>query len=274
MKNIEENSIKVKDDFRGAHPMIRELRKHFKTAHNEYRMPRLFRPWKTVPIDVGKELVNRALRIGDTLIKALKKRGYWTEEYPYHVTIKKQEIEFAIEEPYKIKKAPKDSIYEQEYYGSGILRLRIINHSRWCRYCFTDRENKKVEDCLSEFIRALEENANKRIEDELERQRIHEEWELKEKIKQKAYDDALAVFTKEELKVSKLFKDTKKWNKSKILREYIEAVKKDAIANNQLDKEKEEWITWAYQQADRLDPLKESPHSVLDEPRPEKISYW
>ena len=34
----------------------------------------------------------------------------------------------------------------------------------------------------------------------------------------------------------------------------------------------EDWIDWAIQQADRLDPLAESPHSVLDEPH--ERAYW
>lgn len=271
--------VLVNDHLRNPHPLIRELREHLKIAYADSRHGnRLSRPWKTVPIDVTKEMAPRALRIGDSLIKELKKRGYWTEENPTLVKIKDQSIVFRIEEPYKIKKkkAPKGyhSKYEYEYPASGLLRLRIKGSATGCRANFVDKPNKKVEECLAEFIQAMEINADKRIELYLERQRREEEWERQQEAKKKTYQDALAVFTREELKVSRLHRDAKSWKKSILIREYIEAVKDDCLSKKKLDAEKEAWIEWAHQQADRLDPLKKSPHSILDEPRPSPPSYW
>jgi hypothetical protein len=49
---------------------------------------------------------------------------------------------------------------------------------------------------------------------------------------------------------------------------YIEAVLQDAIGQHgsvDPDSETGRWIDWATMQADRLDPLVESPPSILDE---------
>ena len=43
------------------------------------------------------------------------------------------------------------------------------------------------------------------------------------------------------------------------------------VANGEMDNER--WIEWATAQADRLDPLKESPPSILDKERP-RTGLW
>lgn len=40
-----------------------------------------------------------------------------------------------------------------------------------------------------------------------------------------------------------------------------------------LDQETQSWIKWASDQADRLDPLKENPPSILDKGRPYKSDF-
>ena len=273
VENSKKNNIIVRDNFHGAHQLIKDLREDFKTAYTDFRCGyRFCRNLNTMPIDVTKNLACRALFIGDAFIKEIIRKGYFCEEYPCHVIINGENVFYAIEEPYKVKKikASKNSTREREYYGSGILRLRITNPSRNCRASFIDGKNNKVEDYLGEFIEAMEISADTEVERKLKLIRDREESKRIKEEKQEAYRDAMSVFHNEEYKVSSLISDAKDWKKSALIREYLEAFVKEG----NLDSANEAWITWAYQQADRLDPLKDSPHSILDEPRPQMPKGW
>ncbi|MFH1933295.1 MAG: hypothetical protein ABIN18_17100 [Pseudomonadota bacterium] len=63
------------------------------------------------------------------------------------------------------------------------------------------------------------------------------------------------------------------WKRSQILREYIAEIEKHATDDELpfgLEKPLVEWLKWAHDQADRLDPLSPSPPSILDEDCPEE----
>lgn len=69
-------------------------------------------------------------------------------------------------------------------------------------------------------------------------------------------------------KVKALFEDAKNWQFSEILRAYVNAVvKKGGVGKGRTEPHQEigRWKKWALEQADRMDPLRPSPHSVLDE---------
>ena len=72
----------------------------------------------------------------------------------------------------------------------------------------------------------------------------------------------------EQRRVSQLIETAKKWQKSKLIREFVSAVKKERKSGEcpyQPDCDWHEWFTWAREQADRLDPLTPSPPSIIDE---------
>ncbi len=67
------------------------------------------------------------------------------------------------------------------------------------------------------------------------------------------------------------------WKKSVWIREFVDAVEEKWRSDDfhfEPEGEHEEWLTWARQQADRLDPLKESPQSIIDEEEQLKRSTW
>ncbi len=61
------------------------------------------------------------------------------------------------------------------------------------------------------------------------------------------------------------------WNKSQQIRAYIGEVRK---VHKKIDPNSEigKWLEWANKQADRMDPLAESPPSILDEK--DKYPFW
>ena len=74
--------------------------------------------------------------------------------------------------------------------------------------------------------------------------------------------------TNEENKFNELISQTDLWHKSKQIREYISAVKEDAISKHGeiiIGSELDKWLTWASQQANRIDPLSSSSESILDQ---------
>lgn len=76
---------------------------------------------------------------------------------------------------------------------------------------------------------------------------------------------------------NQLFQQAECWNRSQELRRFIEAVKQKHLDNSESlepGSEVSQWIAWAMQQADRVDPLCESPPSILDEKIPEEPKRW
>ena len=62
--------------------------------------------------------------------------------------------------------------------------------------------------------------------------------------------------------------DAENFYKSKQVRDFIAAVENERLNGNSgyvTDDDHESWVKWARDQVDRLDPLTESPPSILDE---------
>jgi hypothetical protein len=134
---------------------------------------------------------------------------------------------------------------------------KIFGHS------WADGKKARLENCLNDFViglikassvlrsKDLQEEIERQEREEIERQRIEKERAIQE----------------ERERVLALLQDVKNWHKSKQIREYIEAVKEQAVRDNGIissDSELGKWLTWAVQQADNLDPLKKQSSLVPD----------
>ena len=150
-----------------------------------------------------------------------------------------------------------------DYKPTGLLCLQILEYND-LRKRWNDTDHKKVEDAIPEFVAMLIKSAvvrHRRTEDfraaELERQRQAAERErLREEIEAETQrrDD--------------LLKMSENWRQAHTLRQFLEACQNlRSSRNNDDQKPKEEfenWLQWAYAHADRLDPLVDSPPSILD----------
>ena len=143
------------------------------------------------------------------------------------------------------------SIEIWNYYGGGLQKT------------WRDRESVRLEEQLSKCVAgmmriALKERAerDKREREELGRQKRIDEVRAQ-----------LRLIEKEEKKIKTLERDAIRWHRAERIREYINAVRNDAL--KKADSEDRaallEWVTWAEQQADRIDPLKPSLPSLLDD---------
>ena len=61
-----------------------------------------------------------------------------------------------------------------------------------------------------------------------------------------------------------LLKNSEQYNNAKLIRQYIEAEKQKAIAENKLTTEKQDWFKWANDKADWYDPTINKSDDLLD----------
>ena len=72
----------------------------------------------------------------------------------------------------------------------------------------------------------------------------------------------------EQAKVDLLLHEANDWKRSRELRKYIEEKRQKQLMEGktiETGSDFAQWLEWASQQADRLDPLAENPPSIIDE---------
>ena len=148
-----------------------------------------------------------------------------------------------------------------EYFREGSNQHRTVR----------DTLNQKIEDRLNEFIIYLIQVSELHRIKEIQRKQEMlkgQELELKRRNLEKEINAEKEKVKEFELQVDAFYKSYQ-------MRLYIQGVKENYEKQNGIIKEGSEmfkWLKWANEQADRVDPLKESPPSVLD--REEELSGW
>lgn len=210
------------------------------------------------PIRVGDKHRERALRFMDTLTKLLRYRGHTIakENHDTCILIDGIYIDFDLREA--TKRIPATTPHGfSEYIPTGELILKIGKYSREKEW----RDGKvKIEELLARIVAKLEIYAQekKKQEEASSLWRFQYDSELKRKEEMKKRKD------EEITKFNKLVALSEQHNKTLLIRQYIEAEKQHAINTNSLTPEKQEWIKWATDKADWLDPLINKRDDILD----------
>jgi hypothetical protein len=240
-------------------------------------------------IRVSKKSLRRALRIVDALIKGLLERGFEVsqEDGSVKVQIHGECLGFGISEDVITQKTQPEDTKLDGYYRFGHSRfdrvrvptgkLCLTIHDRgyyWgsnLRRNWRDTKRKQLEDSLDEFVMGLikrsakkKEHRHQREEEALQRQELARQREAE----QQRLAELKRKIQQERARVSKLVADAENFHKSKQVRDFIAAVENERLNGNSgyiTDDDHETWVKWARDQADRLDPLTESPVSILDE---------
>jgi len=246
---------------------------------------------------VSKPRLRRALLIMDALIRIFEKCGFVVkcsdEECATFASIRGVDVPFKIDEYITEKRRKGDAVTASISRGpefilhrqlkfrtmvpAGRLALSVdVSRCRGynrggLRFRWSDGTRQRIEDHLEDFVAAAtqiasvmkvqqdewakweqERNAEREREAEAERHRF----------------DMVAKIRAEQKRVDELMGEAEAWQDCRRLRDYIEAVKMQALEQGKdvgADSETGKWLAWAEKQADRLDPLKESPASILDE---------
>jgi len=276
-----------------SHPLIVQARTILKSAEpNDYKIVRTWE--KCLDIRVSKAGLDRALRIMAGLICAIEEAGFiiavepdrQEKRDPTVAKIHGQTIRFGLTEKVdrvELAAPPKGGLLERVLtYGgkpvthvpSGKFAIEIWNGWGSSRGRWRDGKSQLLESQISKvvagFIRlalADRADAEKRAAEARERQRLEEERAKLE-----------AAIKIEQAKVNALRNTAARWSRAEQIRAFICAAREAAIQNGQSlepGSPFSEWVLWAERQADRLDPLKETPASILDQkPRTEYTGYY
>lgn len=280
------NKIVVDENPVSQHKLVQVMRKHINARKNQSANPNTLLDLDSGSfITVSKGTVDRALRIADSLLKALEVRGYKVcvdKGYRLsHVIVLDEEIIMSIQEPNKqvpYKPTPEEvrehkkyswmTYPKYDYVKSGELIIKLTGATG--QSTVSDKVGKPLEKQLNEVVIRMLRLAVRMRNDRLERERKAKEGEQR----RNRYNELVRLHEQEKAMLEELYRDSSEWHKSQQLRAYIEAVRQKEMRAGggiQSGSDLDEWIRWAHQQADRLDPLVESPYSVLDERLP---SYW
>ena len=219
-------------------------------------------------IRVSPQHLSRAVRIMNALFFALETRSHQVGiqdgyKKTLGVRIDGYPIEFGLEEKFqriersRDKTNPQDSwrYHRYEYISTGTLILKI---SEWgadgLQKTWSDGKTTKLENCLNDFIVGLLEVAEavkvRRLKQEQEEQ-------LRREAERRRQEEAIR--RQEELaRLEALDQEAANWAKAQQLRSYLSALKNMLTTKHgaiQPGSQADQWLIWAHQHADRLDPL-------------------
>ena len=197
----------------------------------------------------------------DTFIKLLRFRGHSfsrdRNNRGPHIDVKDVLFYFEIRE--KNKRIPGTKAYESStYIPTGILILKIGESYKAKEWA--DGSNK-LEKLLAKIVAKIELEAQKELEWR-EECRIHR---IQEAEKEKVRKEYQAKRDKELINIRDLFKFAEYHNKANIIRDYISRIENQKPNNNQEPSDLKEWIKWANDKADWLDPLVNKSDELLNE---------
>lgn len=233
-----------------------QTQEYWKAAKNN----RFYRDDKKITYPIRFDINNRerALRFMDTFTKLIRYRGHTiTREYnETGVLIDDIFIEIDLREASRrIPEKPPYSGTMLEPIGEFIFKVGRYSGDREWR-----DGTVKIEGMLAKIVAKIEllAQTEKEWKERAEISRLKREEEEKRKAEIKKRRD------EEVEKFNRLVKLSEQYDKTLIIRQYIEAVKQKAINTNNLSPEKQEWINWANDKVDWIDPLINKPDDILD----------
>lgn len=234
----------------------------------------------TLDVSVSKGNLPRALRILDALVKALERRGMaaatnvadaYSRRQGCVVDVDGEKIPFRLRE--QIKQHKPVLTVEQErdpwrYSPMALLpngRLALEIDGGWnttIRRSWRDGTRQKVEDCLNSFIISIIQLAVHKKQERAKREEEHRLWqeERRRREEQRRREEA------ERARVEQLVNEAKAWREAQVVRDYIEAVRRQITAKEADENERtSRWLEWASARAREIDPLS---RRVVDDKEP------
>lgn len=263
-----EQKITVPDQLMNPHRLLKEHLGEWRSASvDEYGAIRSG-SLRQLNIRVSPQHFSRALRIMNTLFLALEGRGHHVAiqdgyKKTLGVRIDGQPIEFGLEEKFqrfvrsedKTRKQHPWEYHQYEYKPTGTLMLKITEWgAEGLRKTWSDGKTVTIEECVNEFVIGLLKVA---AAVKAYRAKQEEEERLRREAERRRYEEAQK--REEELARQRaLEQEAANWAKAQQLRAYLSAVKDMLTVKHgqiQAGSQADQWLTWAHQHADRLDPL-------------------
>lgn len=260
------------------HPLIRITRDAFRGATIDSRGIAMGKSRAGFELRVTKPALPRALHLAARLVEVWESQGLTVtadrdKGTLFHVF--DEGVQVRISERVKQERTeipnPKYSWerWNTTYHPTGELVVKLF--SSWPRGEWRDTVHRRLEeavpDCIAGIMVAgleMRRNTERLRKEEQERRRKTEEMHaLKMQIEE------------EERKVAALEQEADSLRRTAAIRQYVDAYLMSATIRGDLVNPESvagRWVIWAREQADRMDPLKPSPPSILD--RKSDLRSW
>lgn len=247
-------------------------------------------PKKVLSIEVSDELKKRAYRIMNAFIKRIEAIGgevrVMESKYHYEASVTQVVLGGEVVSVIRLREKHNQKRHNNpnakyswdrnrtELVPSGLL-LMDDGPGSYRSPLAMDGKAKKVEDKLEALIldfikRVGEARIRRREEAELarikaEEERLRQEREAEMKRRQ---DDLDKRKSEEAARIQQLIDHASNWQQSRILRSYLDALcvlKSQDTGIVDIRSPLADYLRWGFEQAERMDPLRPNPRSVLDE---------
>ena len=242
----------------------------------------------TLNVSVSRNSLTRALCIMDAIIKRIEQFGGKVEIHEHRWRGMTTEVIIAGEQvgslrlrerynQHRVEKKPGErySYDRMTYTPNGMLVLESGVSYLGSAYCQDTAQKYRLEDRLDKvLINFIKEAGLIRIRRRKEEAaRLQREAEEKERIKREAElqqrrEKLQSKQKQEQDRINELMRNVNGWRQSQDIRAFLEAARQFILQRDGKLPEtgqNAEYFIWAEKQADRCDPFKLSPHSVLDE---------
>lgn len=265
------NYIQVPSRGTRWHHLVAATRDGFSAGFKDSRgipLPR----GKGVDIAVSAEQRMRALRVMNTLIKALEKRGFKLVQGDHHVEVEM----FGVRLPLSVFEATKRANYvptpkqvaaksrgeysywpPYQYTPTGTLEIRCGNGGAVIK----DSARAPIEEQLNQVVVLMARCAigTLRYREEQERRNQIREARRMAALAQQAIQDA------EKKKLEQLIEDARRWQQAEAIRAFLHAQEANVLKTGSITDQQSSHLAWARAKADWLDPLVRRPDAVLDQ---------
>lgn len=249
--------LKFKDPGRIStyHPLVRaskRLLENIDHSKEKFKFWQVVQEHDILPIHTDLVLRSKALRFMNTLIRIVEAMGHkMTFEYNCcHVKMFGQKTEINLRQKvYRIRNKDEKGWGGETWEKSNKLEFRAgpsYNRKSWI-----DTDKRKLEEYLPIIVAWIEKDC-KYWHDLRAKQAIEENKRLLEQQKLEAIQQEEKL---EQAKVIQLFNDSANWNKAQAVKRYIDEMEKQAILENRMNPNTEDYLAWAKEVVNRLNPL-------------------
>ena len=235
-------------------------------------------------ISVSEASLPRALRIMDALVKAFDSRGMplrieSVDKRRTFLTIQGEVLAIRlVENTARTEREPTEKERQEikkhgyiylpdrySYHHTGMLKLGILGDYRdELQKVVADGKQQRIEQLLNEFIVKIETEAVRRKRDKEYRERQRLKWEEEARLRRE-YEERQR---KEMERFKALEGAARNWKRAEDLRAYIATVETKAAREQgsvAVESDLGQWIVWARQKADWIDPIINVERPVDDE---------
>ena len=267
-EQTEEQKIEVSDRLTNPHRLLKVHLEEWRSAKIDDYGAIWSGDIRQLNIRVSPKSLACAVRIMDTLFKALEARGYQVGiqngyQRTLGVRINGESIEFGLEERFQRIDHPdqKNSRLESwmrtryQYIPSGVFVLKIVAWGiNGLQKSWSDGKTATIETYLNEFVVGL-----LKVAEAAKARRLRQEQEEHARREaQRKREEDIRKWQEELASRQWLEEDAANWAKAQQLCAYLAARNEMLIAmHGEIDpgSQANQWRIWAYQHADRLDPL-------------------